>query len=76
VAVQCGPMDRPRLRHWDAYDYGLTAETIHETQAEPKWSGLYDAEGRKLYHPPNPVGFLNEQIDEINTKRASTSEPP
>lgn len=23
----------------------------------PKWSGLYDSRGHKLYRPPNPVGF-------------------
>lgn len=34
--------------------YGVP--TVDE-RPDPEWSGLYDAEGRKLYRPREPLGF-------------------
>lgn len=35
--------------------------TILDVDRPPEWSGLYDAEGRKLYHEPAPFGFRRGQ---------------
>lgn len=49
-------MKQKNSRDFD--EHGVTADTIFLSEAEgPKWSGLYDKDGRKLYRPKEPVGF-------------------
>lgn len=50
----------PKARHWYDDDMAHTAtEVWTKLKRKATWSGLFDAEGRKLVRMPDPIGFLH-----------------
>lgn len=48
----------PRSRWWASAASTKTMVVHESTDAKSTWSGLYDADGRKLMRPPEPIGFV------------------
>lgn len=38
-------------------EVSMTADAVLQSEAEPAWSGLYDAQGNKLYREPERLAF-------------------
>lgn len=52
-----------RASEWWEHQEHRAGLTVHESDREPRWSGLYDAAGNKLFavDEMEPIGFRMEE---------------